>query len=126
VGTAATDDNPLDWRLAHPARLARTRINMMAKLKETGDSIGIHIVRHGRTAKLDGFGEDFDERGAESCKFRAGQLAGMASRANPSMEEGLVSVDIADAMEQRLVQQRGFNRCLALAEEGDKLFETDG
>jgi hypothetical protein len=60
VGAAAANDNSLDWRLAHPARLARTRINMMAKLKETGDSIGIHIVRHGRTAKLDGFGENLD------------------------------------------------------------------
>src|SRR5580698_1090836 len=42
------------------------------------------------------------------------------------MKKSLVGVDVANAMQQRLVQQCGFNRCLALAEEGDELFETNG
>ena len=42
------------------------------------------------------------------------------------MEEGLVGIDVPDSVEQRLIQQRGLDRRLSLAKEGDEVFEADG
>ena len=46
--------------------------------------------------------------------------------ADAGAEEGFVGVDVADAVEQGLVEQRGFDGGLAAAEEGDEVFEGDG
>ena len=50
----------------------------------------------------------------------------MAQGANASVEEGLVGVDVAYSMEERLVEQRSFDGRFAVAEESDEVFERDG
>ena len=50
----------------------------------------------------------------------------MAARADPGVVEGLVGVDVADAVEEGLVEERGLDGGLAVAEEGDEVFERDG
>ena len=50
----------------------------------------------------------------------------MARGADAGVEEGLVGVDVADAMEEGLVEERGLDGGLAGAEEGDEVFEWDG
>ena len=42
------------------------------------------------------------------------------------MEEGFVGVDVAYSVEERLVEQCGFDWRLAIAEERDEVFERDG
>ena len=90
------------------------------------DSVGVDVVGDGGAAELDGVGEDFDEGGAEAGEFGAGEAAGLAAGADAGAEEALVGVDVADAVEQGLVEQGGFDGGLAVAEEGDEVFEGDG
>ena len=71
-------------------------------------------------------GEDFDEGGAESGEFCASETTGVAGGADAGVEECLVGVDVADAVEQGLVEQRGLDGTAAMAEEGDEVFERDG
>jgi len=47
----------------------------------------------------------------------------VAGGADAGVEEGLIGIDITDAMEQRLVKQRGLDGRLAIAEEDDEVFE---
>lgn len=42
------------------------------------------------------------------------------------MEEGLVGVDVAHSVEERLVEQCGFDGRLAVAKESDEIFQGDG
>ena len=70
--------------------------------------------------------EDFDEGGAEVGKFVAGEAACVTCGADSGVKEGLVGVDVADAVEEGLVEKRGLDGGLAGAEEGDEVFEWDG
>ena len=69
--------------------------------------------------------EDFDECGAEAGELVAGEASGVARGTDAGVEEGLVGVDVADAVKERLVEQRGLDGGLAGAEEGDEVFERD-
>ena len=46
-------------------------------------------------------------------------------RTDAGVVERLVSVDVTDAVEQGLVEQRGLDGGLAIAEERDEVFERD-
>ena len=50
----------------------------------------------------------------------------MSGGTDSRMEESLVGVDVADPVKERLVQQRGLDGGLAVAEERDEVFEGDG
>jgi hypothetical protein len=42
------------------------------------------------------------------------------------MKERLIRIDVADAVEQRLVQKRSLDRGLPVAKQPDELFERNG
>ena len=73
---------------------------------------------------MNGFGEDFDQSGAEAGQFGARKAASVAGRTDARVEKRLVGVDVAHPVKERLVQQRGFHRRLAVAEERDEIFES--
>jgi len=66
--------------------------------------------------------EDIDQSLAEAEELLCREATRLAARTDAGTKEGLVSVDVADTMEQRLVEQRGLNGSLALVEEGDEIF----
>ena len=70
--------------------------------------------------------EDFDERGAEAGEFVAGEAAGLAAGADLGLEECFVGIDVAYSVEEFLVEERGLDGNLAVAEEDDKVFKRDG
>ena len=70
--------------------------------------------------------EDLDEGGAEAGELGAGESAGVAEGSDVGVEEGFVGVDVAYAVEEGLVEQRGFDGSFAIAEEGDEVFEGNG
>ena len=126
VGAAATDHDALDGRAANAAGLAGARVDVVVELKEARNTIGVHIVGDRGATQSNRFSEDFIQSGAQSTKLSSGETTRMAAGANAGMEERLVRVDIADAVEQRLVEQRSLDRRLALAEERDEVFDPDG
>ena len=50
----------------------------------------------------------------------------MTARADSGVEERLVGVDVADAVQERLIEERGLDGCLAVAEERNELVQRNG
>ena len=126
MGAAATDDDAFDWRAADAAGLAGARVDVVVELEEASDAVCVYIIGDRRAAKLNSFGQDLDECGAESGEFCASETTGVAGGADAGVEECLVGVDVADAVEQGLVEQRGLDGGFAVSEESDEVFEGDG
>ena len=63
---------------------------------------------------------------AEAGQLGAGEASGVAGWPDASVEESFVSVDVAHSVKERLVQQRRLDGGLAVAEERDEVFESDG
>jgi hypothetical protein len=61
--------------------------------------------------------EDLLQRRAEARQLVAGETAGVAAWADSGMVKGLVGVDVADAVEEGLVEERSLDGGLAVAEE---------
>lgn len=126
MGTAACDGDALDGRAAGTAGLSGTRVDVVVELEETRYAVGVYVVGDGGAAQLDGVLEDLDEGGAEAGEFVAGEASGLAAGADSGVEESFVGVDVADSVEEGLVEERGFDGSLAIAEESDEVFEGDG
>ena len=98
VGAAAANDNLLDRCSADLAGLAFAGVDAVLELKEAGDACSVHVVRDGGAAQRDGAGEDVHQRKAQAFEIGTGESGGLSSRANGGAGEGLVGVDITDAM----------------------------
>src|ERR1700712_2730427 len=107
VSAAPAYDDAFDGGGADAAGLAGAAVDVVVELKEAGYAVGVYIVGDGGAAQFDRLGEDLDKGRAEAAEFGPGETAGVAERTNAGMEEGLVGVDVADAVEQALVEQRG-------------------
>ena len=125
MGAAASDKEALDGGAAGEAGLAGAEVDAVLELEEAADAVGIDVVGDGGAAELNGVGEDVDKSLAEAGEFGAGEAAGVAAGTDAGVEEALVGVDVADAVEQALVQQRGFNGGAAAPEEGIEIFLRD-
>ena len=126
MGAAASNDDALDGGFADTAGFAGAGVDVVVELEKAGYAFGVYVIGDGGAAQLDGVFEDFDECGAEAGELVAGESSGVARGADAGVEEGLVGVDVADAVEEGLVEQRGLDGGLAGAEEGDEVFKRDG
>jgi len=126
VGAAASEGDAADGRGADEAGLAGAPVDAVLELEEAARTIGIDVVGDGGAAEPDGVAEDLDERGAQAGQLGAGETGGLASGAEAGAEERLVGVDVADAVEERLIEQRGLDRRAARMEERDEVGERDG
>jgi hypothetical protein len=125
VGAAASNDDALDWRLADAAGLAGAGVDAVFELEEASDAVGVDVVGDGGAPELDGVFEDVAEGVAETGELGAGEATGVPTRADAGAEECFVGVDIADAVEERLVEQGGLDGGLATAKEADEVFKGD-
>ena len=114
---AAADDDLADGGGAEAAGLAFAGVDAVLELEEASYAFGVDVVRDGGAAELDGALEDLDERDAESLELGAGDAGGLAAGTDAGAGEGFVGVDIADAVEQGLVEEGGLNGRSAAAEE---------
>ena len=126
VGGAAGEGDALDGGSADEAGLASALVDLVAELEEAADAIGVDIIRHGGAAEFDRLAQDFDKRSAQPGELDAGEARGLPARADMGEEEGLVGVDVADTVEEGLIEQRGLDGRTAVAEEGDEVCEGDG
>jgi len=123
VGATPANHNTFDRRSADEAGLAGAHVDAVFQLEEAADAVGVDVVGDGRPAEFYGVGEDGDERVAEAAEFSAGKQRGQTAGTDAGAEEGLVGVDVPDAVEQGLVEQRGLDGSAAFAEEGDEVFQ---
>src|ERR1035441_10193409 len=125
MGSAAAYDDPLDGRAADQAWLPAAAVNLVFDLEVAAHAFCIHVVGDGRAAEFDGSAQDGLQGCAQADEFGASEAAGLAAWTDAGAKERLVGVDVANAVEQRLVQQRCLDRRLAATEEGDEIVRRD-
>ena len=125
-GRASADRELFERSLADGAFFTGTPVHLVLQLKEATNAIGIDIIRHRGSAELDGLRQHLLQRGVQASKLIAREAARRSARTNACTEESLICVDVADAVQDRLVQQRGLDRDLAATEELRELIRGDG
>ncbi len=108
------------------AELAGAAVDLVLELEEAADAVGVDVVGDGGAAELDGVGEDLLEGGVEADELGAGEAAGVAGGADAGAEEAFVGVDVADAVEDGLVEEGGLDGELTAAEEVGEVGGGDG
>ncbi len=98
----------------------------MFELKEAGDSLGVDVVGHGRATQFDGAGEHVDQGLPQAFQLSAGDARSLAARPDAGASESLVGVDVADAVKERLIQQRRLDRGATAAKESGEVNSGDG
>ncbi len=126
VGSASGEDDAANGRAADEAGLTLSGVYAVLDLEEAGFTAGVDVVGNRRAAGADGRFQDGLERLAEAQQPGAGETAGHTGGANLRAEEAFVGVNVAHAVEQRLVEQRGLDGELAAAEERDEVIVGDG
>jgi len=126
MSASSGEYDPLDRCTADLAGLAGAEVDAMFKLEKAAHSVGVYVVGDGGTAQGDCVLQDFLQSRVEAHELGAPDAAGHAAGADAGAEEAFVGVDVADAVEQRLVEQRGLDGQLAAAEELGEVFRSDG
>ena len=98
----------------------------MLKLEEAADAFGIDVIGDRRAAELDGMAENLLESDMEAVEFGWGEPSSLAAGTDTRAKQAFISIDVADAGEQRLVEQRGLNGELTAAEEDGEFTAGDG
>ena len=71
-------------------------------------AVGVLVIAKSRAAVVYAVGDDFVYCVVQSCKFRAGQCVGDGQRVNLGGEQSFVGVDVADAADGFLLQDKLF------------------
>ena len=109
MGAAAGEDNALDGGFADEAGFGGALVDAVFQLKETADTAGVDVVGDGGAAEADGMLEDVDEGEAEAFELGVAEAACLTARTDAGAEEGFVGVDVADAGEERLIEESGLD-----------------
>jgi len=125
VGAAAGEGDAADGCCAGEAGLSGAPVDAVFQLEEAARAVGIDVIGDGGASELDGVAENIDKRGAQAGQLGSGEAGGLAGGADGGAEERLVGVDVADAVQERLIEQRGLDRRAARMEEGDEAGERD-
>ena len=115
VGRPRPDDDPLDRPAAARTRLAGPLVDLQVLLHRAV-AIGRRVVVDRAAAPLDGLAEDPPERLVQVPLVGGAERAGGPQRVQPGRPERLVRVDVADAGEERLVEQQRLEPALRAAE----------
>ena len=126
VRAPAGEQYSADGSAADQAGLAGPEVDAVLKLEKAAYAVGIHVVGDGRAAERNRMLQDFLQGRAKAVKFSALDAAGHAFGTDSGAEEAFVGVDIAHAVEQRLIEQRRFDGQLAAAKELSESLGSDG
>ena len=117
MGAASSHDDSPDRAAAIAARLAGALVDAVFELKEASHTFCVDVVGDGGATEADGVFQDFAQRHAQPLQLRPGELPGSPSWSNSGAKQALVGVDIANAGEQRLVEERCFDGQLSASKE---------
>lgn len=126
VGSAPAEDDALDKLAADAAGHSLTSVDAMLQLEKPLDAIGIDVIGDRGAAERDGVVENLLQRDAEAFELRARERGGDAAGTNPGPKEAFVGVDVADPVEQRLIEQSRLDRDFAALKEARKVIGVDG
>ena len=105
MGRPRADDDPLDRPAAARARLAGPLVDLQALLHRAV-AVGRGVVVDRAAAPLDRLGQDRPDRLVQAALVGGPERPGRPQRVEPRRPQRLVGVDVADAGEERLVEQQ--------------------
>src|SRR5260370_5797468 len=85
------------------------RLRSAAKVKETVASSSAGVIQRGRAAALNGLRQDFANRRPKAFGLLECQGPSLERRRDARAKQRLVGINVADAGDQRLVEQLDFN-----------------
>ena len=105
MGRPRADDDPLDRPPAARARLAGALVDLQALLHRA-IAVGRRVVVDRAAATLDRLGQDGPDRVVQPSLVGRPERPGGPQRMEPRGPQRLVGVDVADAGQERLVEQQ--------------------
>ena len=122
VAAPAPEDDSANRALTYQARFAFAALDPMLKLEEALFAVRIDVVGNRRSTQRDCLAQHFLNCTMELAQLISRQRYCATARTNPCPKQGFVSVDVAHAAQQLLIQQRALNRSLAASKQGYELF----
>src|SRR5258708_5191279 len=122
---AAAHSQLLEQSFANRALLAGAAVHLVLELKEATDAVSINVIRNGRAAELNRMCEHLLQRGMQPVELIPREPACGATRTDARAEKGFVRIDVAHAMQDRLIEQSSLDRQLAPFEQLGELVGGD-
>ena len=104
------EDDPLNLFVANTAGFPRAIVHFVAKLEPTRFAIRIAIIPQRAAPMIDRLAENSFDGAVQGCDLQVGQSVRRDEWVNPSGEERFIDIDIPQPRDQRLIEQRGFDR----------------
>jgi len=120
ITAAAGDNYAANHRAASEAFFTFTHVDAMAQLKLSAFAVCIQIIRDGRSAQANRFIQNLLDSPEETVKFHIFEFHSETLGVNPRAPQTLVSVDIADAAQNMLIEEKRFDAGAARANSGAK------
>jgi hypothetical protein len=117
VGSASAYDDAADRRFADQAGLPGPHVDVVAELEEAALACGVDVVGDRGAAEADRLAQYLLHSGVEAVQFLRSEPCGHAAGADFGAEEALVGIDVADTVEQGLVEQRCLDGGASLVKE---------
>ena len=125
MGAAASDDEASNWCSTDHAGFAGPHVDAVLELKESPDTGCVDVVGHRRTAERDGRAQDCLQTGVQAGQLGTGEAGSAPAGTDAGPEEALIGIDIADPMEEGLVEEGCLDGGLPTTEEILKRGQAD-
>lgn len=126
MGSAAGDDDALDRGPTDQARFPGSQIDPVFQLKETADTLRIHIIGNRRTAAANRAAKHIAEGKPQAFKLGTRDAVGAPARPDTGLKQAFIGIDIADPGKKLLVQQSRFDGKAASMEQRGEFRRADG
>ena len=103
--------------------MAFPAVDVVQLLKCAAFSRSIYVIGNGRAPVLNGQPEHFEQAFMQQLSACFRDAAGESARVNTSDKQCFIGVDVANAPEECLVQQQGFDVAAMLTQAGIKVFK---
>src|SRR5688572_24179997 len=110
VGRAAGEDDALDRCFAAGAGFTFAVVDAVEALEGAGVAVGVHVVAERAAAVSDRAAEDLLDGASQVRHLLAREVAGEGEGVDLRNVERFIYIDVAEAGEESLVEQGGFDR----------------
>ena len=117
MGAATCNDDAADGRSTDQAGLPGAHIDVVAELEKAAFARGIDVIGDGGAAEADGFTQHLLHGGMQAIEFLCGQAGGHTAGADFGAEEALIGVDVANTVQEGLIEQGRLDGGAAAVEE---------
>lgn len=126
MGPTTGEHDAADGGAADAAGLSFAAVDAMLHLEKPFAAFGVDVIGDRGTTGADGGTENRAQGSVKAGELVASESSGALRGPDAGPEETFVGVDVADTVEEGLIEQGGFDGELAAAKESDEVVEGDG